>query len=506
MNLSLRYQVFLGLCLVLLLLNLFVMNESTTLWNGAESSLLWEILQGQQKELPHFLLFDLVPQGPLNLFAIRSIGPGLLLLAMLGYYYYGHKIFGKAFVLNVLVVLGASFLIPSLAKRATGDLYLFTAQLLLFISLIRYLKQAIWQWQVAHFIALGLSIWLQPIGSILFVLATTGFLYWKHPNGKVLVDLNSWLVLPILVLGFYFGGYLRWTSPIFEFGWGSAAYRKYLLWNFFGILPFIGLLLGGFKETYMKFRKGEELATINLALGIGALISQSLVLQLLFAVLIAKQLQLYFVKNYPNESLVKAGAVIHLIVVFAVAFFLMMGGMFQFGGMGFRTGLALGTVYWILSFISVIGLYGKIKRLVVGGVLLSGLLASRIFWAQVYPLIEAQRNIPERFEEWLTERSSTSDQTLQIYYPSDVPFTNLAVYGKSKFKQVELVHSLDAVHTAKIQFPAIIQGKGMQNQDLQVQVDTLSGWNDRFMGLNYYLVRNSKSSTLENKIEQNQED
>lgn len=488
MNLSLRYQVFLGFCLLLFLLNLFVMNESTTLWNGAESNLLWEILQGQQRELPHLLLSDLVPQGPLNLLAIRSIGPGLLLLAMLGYYYYGHKIFGKAFVLNVLVVLAASFLIPSLAKRATGDLYLFAAQLLLFVSLIRYLKQPVWQWQIAHFIGLGFSIYLQPIGSLLFIISLTGFLYWKHPNGKVLKDLNSWLIVPILVFGFYFGGYLRWTSPIFEFGWGSAGYRKYLLWNLFGILPFIGLLLGGFKETYLKFRKGEELATINLALVLGAFISQSLMLQFVFAILIAKQLQLYFVKNYPNESLVKAGAVLHLIVVFAVAFFLMMGGMFQFGGMGFRTGLALGTVYWILSFFSVIGLYGKIKRLVVGGVLLSGLLASRIFWAQVYPLVEAQRNVPERFEQWLTKQGTTSDQVLEIYYPSDAAFTNLAVYGKTTFKTVELTNSLDSLNTGSIQFPAIIQGKGTQDIGLQVQADTLSGWNDHFGAQYYYLV------------------
>ena len=483
MKLSQRYQLFLGLCLLLFLINLFVMNEVATLWNGAESALLWEIQNGLQTGLPHLLLHDLLPAGEIQPFALRSVAPLLLLLALGFYYQYAKNIFGKATVILTLAALAASLLLPNLAKRATGDLFLFATQLLCILSLILYLKKSHWHWQVLFYLSFGGSIWLQPIGSLLFISVSAALLCWRHPQGRLLLRLNPWLAGLLLTFGLYFAGRLEWTSPIFELGWGSASIQKYIRWNLFGALPFIGFLMAGFRETYVKFRKGEELAIINSALLLGALLGQSLLLQLLFAFLVAKQLQFYFVPNYPNQNYVKTGALLHLLFVFGLSFFLMMGGMFQFGGTGFRSGLALGAVYWGLSFVSVIGLYGKIKRLVVGGLLLSGLLATQLFWLQVYPLVESQRNTPKRLLQTVP-----SEQKASLFYPEEAAFPNMAVYAKNHFHSLEWKYSYQAIDTSAKTLQ-IIQEKAIAIPALPGQVDTMVGWNDRLSAAAYYVKR-----------------
>lgn len=497
MNLSARYQLFLAFSFLLFLMNLFIMNDVATLWNGAESKLIWDVLQGEKHTIAHFFLSDLIQKEPLNLFVLRSIGPALLLLSLGGFYYFGRKILGQETLILGIAVLGASLLLPNLAKRATSDLYVFSSQLFGFIFLLRHLKQAQRHWQISFYIAFALSIWLQPINSFLFFTLTASVLYFYHKDGK---KLNLLLIagfgILLLLIVFIFGNVI-WGNPTFEFNGTFSTFPRFLMWSILGCLPFIGFLTGGIRETIWKAQKGEELAIIMSSLGIGALLSSSIMLQVFFALLVAKQMQHYFLKNYPHENFVKTAAILHLLIAFGLAFLLTMGGIFQFKGQGFWAGALVGGIYWILSFVSIIGLYGKVKRLVIAGLIWSGLLGTQLFWSQAYPLIEMERNIPERFLQKTVADQQAAESTLYLVYPSYLPFPNVATYASTVFKKVEgddtfVEEALSEKNTV------LIHQAALADKELSVQVDTISGWTDQLREINYYLP---KLRPLENKEE-----
>ncbi|MCB0638393.1 MAG: hypothetical protein KDC54_17305, partial [Lewinella sp.] len=52
--------------------------------------------------------------------------------------------------------------------------------------------------------------------------------------------------------------------------------------------------------------------------------------------------------------------------------------------------------YWMFSFVSVIGLYGKRRDYALGGMVLAGVVSLLLFWVQVYPYVHLRRNWPDR--------------------------------------------------------------------------------------------------------------
>ena len=93
------------------------------------------------------------------------------------------------------------------------------------------------------------------------------------------------------------------------------------------------------------------------------MLSFGLVLQFAFAFLIAKQLENYFKPNYPHANLVKSFAVLNLLFTFLLVAFLLMTHYDQFGEIGFRSRMRVCGVYWAFGFLTVIGLFGKSKKL-----------------------------------------------------------------------------------------------------------------------------------------------
>jgi len=157
--------------------------------------------------------------------------------------------------------------------------------------------------------------------------------------------------------------------------------------------------------------------------------------QAFLALLIAKQMTVYFKENYPFQDWVKTGAILHLLLVFSAAFLLLYNGFIYFEGEGYRAGMSISGSYWALSFVGVIGLYGMRRPLALGATLLSGLIGMSFFWMQLYPLVESKRaTVITAIQE--VRRLAPETKELLLLQESKHKFPNIAVYAAPLFDTV----------------------------------------------------------------------
>ena len=338
------------------------------------------------------------------------------------------------------------------------------------------LKQAKFNWQILHYLLVILAVSIQPISAVVLVLSCWGTLYFLHPQGKSLIRLPSPILAILLGFLFYQIGFVQIGQEVFALDYFNAPFGKFLAYSLIGMLPFIGFILAGLRELFTKVRKKEELAIIHLAFLLGGLLAQSMAFQWALVLLVAKHMQAYFVKNYPYQSFVKTGAVLHLVGFFVLATVAMMSGFQIFRGIGFRAALSVSIIYWIWSFVSVIGLYGQRKDWVWGGVLSSGLLASLIFWLQLNPVLNNERKI---YSEAVQKARvmKTSDQEV-LYLNGVVPFPATAVYGIEAFPNTQIVENE--------------VGKGIyinKNKPEGIPVDSIVGRDELLNELTYWIYK-----------------
>ena len=107
----------------------------------------------------------------------------------------------------------------------------------------------------------------------------------------------------------------------------------------------------------------------------------------------------------------------------------------NFQGEGYRSVFGLSILYWFGSMAAVLGLFMHKNSLVVGGMAVSGLMFTWLFWLQVNPLIESQRNFPQQvFQELKTQGVGRAGENLKItelyHLDSDSVFyqKNMKVY------------------------------------------------------------------------------
>ena len=388
-----RYQSFLVIVFGFLLINLFSYNDQIPVWSHAEEM----SLEGA-KELafggvpPNFaaIFIGILDFRWEDKFIVRLPSVLLFLLSLLGIYAWGKKIFGKEAIITTLVVLASSFLVVNVAKFATSDAWLFCFQIMSVLALLIYIKQPLKRWNLWHAIFTGLALFVQPVSTLVLVVVLMVFLFFLHPNGKKLSGLYYW----ILPLAFAIFSYIR-GFPTFEaynpffISFGTISILSYCLWMIYGVLPWFAFLPPGMRHTIKRFRQKEELSIVLLGVFIAGMLSMSLVVQFVFALLIAKQLQGFFDDKYPYYKVVKAGAVIHLIIVVVAAMLLMVGGWQELKGFGFRTMMTFGTIYWFASFAGVVGIMMKNRRIVIGSAATAGLTITFMFWGQIFPLLDA---------------------------------------------------------------------------------------------------------------------
>lgn len=442
--------------ILLFLFNLLVSNDYTTLWSGAESFLAWRALHGEAGFTLHEQLMALPLTGVSEIPHIILRLPSLLVLSLsLPLFYWMVKpLFGKALVENTLLLLTSSLLVTNLAKVAAGDVWAMALQWVAFAAMLRYLKQPALGWQLLFYALFALALWVQPLNSLIFILGSGAYLYFMHPDGKRLLRLNPWVMGILTFAGGYTLQWMVFSQHSFYLGFRSG---RFLLANLIGILPFLGFALAGIWESIVRARKGEELSIIFLGSLIFALLAHAPALQLVLVMLAAKQLKSSFLPNYPYRNIVLTGAVLQLVTAACALIIFMMGVFVEFRGVGYRAALAAGGIYWMLSFVGVIGYLGNREIYAKIGVFFSGLLFTSLFWLQLNPLIDAQRNWVQRLTAESVQLPTIDRSVDCLILPTDTTvFPNLAAYAKVVFPSTIV---LDNAAQLKASWEATATGK-----------------------------------------------
>lgn len=459
--------------LLLLLGNLFLMNDLTTVWSGAETEFIWSGIYADSDFALHRLLATLGEPDGWSAFGLRLPGGLLFLLALALFYVLAAPFFGKPLSAWAVVVTASTLLIPNLSKFALADHWLFPIQLALTLLVIRYLKQPRWSWLLLVYLLGGLGFYLHSWSTVLVLSGQVGLLMALHPRGRGL-----WRLLPLLLVGW---GIVFWWSPPAGYFFGAHLGQN-LFYHFLGVAPFWGFVLAGLWETIRKVRRGEELAAIMVAWLVGGLLGQSALLQAVLGLLAARQMIAFFNENYPHRPIVRTGAILHLILAFFVAMGLMMLGFAEFGGAGFRAGLGFSVPYWALSFIAVIGLFGLRARMLLWSPVFAGLLGTLTFWTQLNPFLEDRRDVPREILQ--RAESLRTSETEEVFWSDNnhAQHRNIELYLRTRFEQVTRIDSGRAANFRNDQRPQLLI---LQQKDSSA----INGIDDCFKRVHYSVDR-----------------
>lgn len=423
---------FLGAAGAVLLLNLYLGIDFLSIWQGAEA----EIGLGLRsiQDLPaglHAWFQQLLwRNGAEDVFWYRLAG-GLLLLGSAGLmYFWGRPLLGQRGMLFALWVLGSSLLWVQAGRFASGDAWLVAAQVAGSFAWLRYLKQPTRLWQFASWISFLFGIFISPLQMLIWSAVLFVSFWFFHPQGKRLKSLHIWVGWIIGIALFVWSNQQGWNwSDGFYAYYGKGVTGWYLLLTVLGMLPWVGFLLAGFRESWTKLRQREELALVHISLLVAGLLSFSLLPQVALALMISRQLINYELPNYPFRNWVRMPAILHLLLVFCFGTVGMVYGFLELGAAGFRLLMVLSLPYWVGSFISLIGLYGLMSRYYLGGIAASGILLTLIFWVQVAPVLEAHRNLPKRAAELGASMQATGGEDL-IMLPAELePVSTFLLYA-----------------------------------------------------------------------------
>lgn len=377
----------------LFVINTQLFNDVTWIWSGPETILVEQAQGGEAAGLPIDVARLSGAAAGLSSWGLRF--PGLVLVSLAGLVlgWIGKKLFGWNLMLTTLLVWFGNLGLCTLTKLASGDIWLFTAQVTSILGMLAYLKKPSSSYRILVYGAIFLSVWLDPLSSLVLVLVISLGLTFLHPRGRLFMALHPWAALGLALLAIGAAGRLDWTPDFFYLGWGRMSFGRFAGWTVWSQLPLLGFLGAGLWDSIRKAGKKEEWAIVQLVVFIGALLAQSPAVLLPISLWVGRHLNDYFLKAYPHANVVKTIQLLHLVGFFFLATLLMLGGFWQFRGTGFRAGMALSATYWMLSLVGVIGLYGYNRRFVLGGTILSGVLATSLFWLQVSPIWESQRTV-----------------------------------------------------------------------------------------------------------------
>ena len=486
---SRNFRLFLWLSGGLLLTNLFAMNGITTIWSGAETELVSKVVQKQfSYALPIWGIGIINSFSGFDPFLLRFSGPIFFTLTLICCWIWGQKIFGRQTAVFSILLISASFVLPNIAKLAVGDTWLLCAQFIAFLMVILYLKQPVIGWRLGFYLAGVVSILIHPLSSVIFLLTLVSLLYFFHPKGKSLWKLNPWIMVIASSVLFYLLGWRDWRSEGFVLDYFGLSWGKYLIANLLGVLPWLGFVIAGVIDSLKKRLKGEEFGLIMLTCFFSALLSQSPVLGMILAIWGGKHLGDYFIKNYPYRNIIKTVSILNLVLAFCLASFLMMRGFFEFKGLGFQAGLFFSFAYWVPTFIAIVGLYGPKKRLVISGMVLTGLLASFVFWYQINPLLESRRNLPKRLVQTIQEQNLL--ESSPIYFtPVLKAADNLKLYLDVSDSKINWISPAQYAERVAKKLPnEVFIIEDHISVDSSLNKITLEGWNDQLKVKKMHLI------------------
>ncbi len=464
-----QFQLFFTITVLLFAFNLLISNDWMVLWSGGEVN---SILNSRtQPTLPgHFLqqLRDI--QDGNAPFFWRLPSALIIILGLVGFYQLAKLLFGKTVMQYSIMTLAASFLVVNYGKLASQDSWAFSFQSLSWILMLLSIKQASLKWQVPLLLSSAVAVWIQPLESSIFLLLNAIFLQLLMPGKRNLF--RHYMILPavgLTILILYSGQGPDWSGSNSYWTIGSSGHLKFIAFSLLAWGLFLGFVLGGIREIMDKLGKKEELSIILVSGLIAALLANAIVLHIVLAVLAGRQLKNYFDKKYPYESIVKTGAVLHLVFAFAIATVFMIYSFVEFRGPGFRSALALTMLYWMGAFISVIGLYGKNQRYVIIGTVFGGVLSTLIYYVQPAQVLETRR---APIVELLNQQEKQ-------YPQADILYTNLdgeMLRKATIYSQTEL----KAITTDSTAVRPFLQKTSTAKDSLLKEEEVFKTWSDDF--------------------------
>lgn len=492
MQISLRFQIFAISCFLIASFSMVYLSDTMTIWDGAESSFLYGLTSQEKPSFLPFLINQLFGNNTGGLATMpRLLGVSLLTLSLGFFYFSSHLLIGKKAALMTILVSISSFTLPLLSKIATADIWLFSFQLMAFISMVRFIKKPAILFRSLFYLFVAAGILIEPLSSMIIFLIVPTFIFVMGKERKALLQLNPWLATIFLSVIFHYSGHLYWKNDTFLLNAFQSGYGKFILVTTIGILPFFGYLLGAFRDVSYKLKRKEEFSILFFPVVIAALIGQSPLLVFGLAILIAKQMILFLDKNYPFGNWIKVGAVLNLTFSFFIAVFLMFKGLQEFGGIGFRVGLGFSLAYWSLGVAGIIGLFSKDKRILWGGTLLNGLMSFLILVSAVYPLIESKRDIPRRLFNEIGQNAYIEHQILAESAP--IHRKKMTLLAKQSFPNMEIdsTRSFEKIFQESPPKTLIIFKQNQIDSSLFLKYPNMinmKGWNDLFEEVNWSAV------------------
>lgn len=424
------FQTFIWITAIFFLANLFFLNGFVSILVPIESNAIeaWGADQGI-KDLPGLVGNYIIENKGLDTNFLRLAGLSFFLFCLFAFVSLARPLFGRDTLLAFFLVLASSPIFIFLTKLAIPDMWLAGVQLLAITFLLRCSKQADIIWKIGFWISMLIGALIHPMMMFAWGLLFIGSLSIFHKDKSRFIQwpFGVGLIIPVI---FYFiipnpAGYL--------FSFGTFPIHYYALAMLLFSITWFGFLLGGFRDMVWKLGKKEELSIIFLAWFIAGLATNGIILGLGFSLLIAKQLQLYFLSNYPRASWVKTGSVLFLITSFFGAMLLMFHCYHYYGGAGFKSAIGVGGLFWMAGFWSILGIFSKDRSWVVGGYTFMGLIPFFIALVSLIPKFESEHQwIKTVFVE---EKDAWKNETLhipKILQTENPKFETYAQLGRQK--------------------------------------------------------------------------
>ncbi len=492
MDKILNNKIFIAIAIALIVLLVFVQNGATPLWDEDESAYAGfakTMLETGNWLIPDFLWSDIHRKTPLhfwniaisyNFFGISEFATRLssslsVLLTLFLLFFWGKNIFGKNESLLAALILGSSFLVPTLGKIAVTDATLLLFQTAAVLAMGNFLFQPSAKWRWIFWIAIALGVLTKGPPILILTFGMGFFLYFFHENGKNLLGLRPWFGLPLALLPLGVWGWLAWQQDggelvsmlwdwyvLSRIGLGSSDvstwtgppgyYLAVLLAAFFPWLIFFPSALWDLFKNY-KIKTGVIpflMAWILFGWIIYEILPSKLPAYTLaahpaMAILLAKQILKLNELKVDYKNIYKLSAVLFLFLSFGLAVAVIFYCGTYFEKIGFQSAVPVATVLWVGSFAGVIGIFGKRVDWSFIALFFMGILFNLLSWVFVIPLTYDSFSTTKKVAAKCAEIAPDKNREVIFYLETKNLLPSLPFYISYNFKNYNSIGKLEKV-------------------------------------------------------------
>lgn len=335
----------------------------------------------------------------------------MLIFSFFIFYKLGAKIFSEKVAIISLLFAAGSFPLLLIGKLSVADIWLFSLSLIQYLLVIYQLKRP----RIAQFISIlllsVLFLFVQPISSFVFHVSLLGILFLLHPKKRHLQGLFLGLLLIHIA-------YTITCEPVVYTDGFLFSYQKniglFLVATLGGMLFSLGFFPVAIWHIIRRLRAKEELAILTFSGLVAGLLSMSLLAHFILLLLVVKQVLAYTQKNYPYQNLAKIGTIIQVVFACLLGIYIIMGSYGWFQGTGFRRAFFFGTPYWAFGIYTLVSMYVFRAKHLIMSIVLGAVVSNFLFWTQIIPLWDTERNVYKEMVVTIQEHVGTSPSYVQI--------------------------------------------------------------------------------------------